>query len=103
MNRSCSATPEPRPAARDAPNSGGGPDGRRIRSCSESGRPPEPPAGWQPIGNQAAAIAAIGELQDALMEQLDDHQDVLALAAAVGAPLDPARSPSNGGRARAFR
>ena len=46
------------------------------------------------------AIAAIGELQDALMEQLDDHQDVLALAAAVGAPLDPTRSPSNGRRAR---
>ena len=100
MNRSRSATPEPRPAARDAPNSGGGPDGRRIRSRSESGRAPEPPAGWQPIGNQAAAIAAIGELQDALMEQLDGHQDVLALAATVGAPLDPTRSPSNGGRAR---
>ena len=70
---------------------------RRIRSCSESGRAPEPPAGWQPIGNQAEAT---DELQDTLMEQLDDHQDVLALAAAVGAPLDPTRSPSNGGRAR---
>ena len=86
MNRSRSATPEPRPAARDAPNSGGGPDGRRIRSRSESGRAPEPPTGWQPIGNQAEAI---DELQGVLMEQLDDHQDVLALAAAVGAPARP--------------
>ena len=76
MSRSRSATPEPRPAARDAPNSGGGPDGRRIRSRSESGRAPEPPAGWQPIGNQAAAIAAIGELQDALMEQLNDSTTI---------------------------